>query len=299
MAAEVLGTDAVKQCVGRFCLTVPAAMARSADTFSVQGVTLEEVAWEPGAKDPWEREWLRRLQAIEALKERREIPTLAYGTIIEQRMLKPGVLKGVLYNASASAARMTLGAILDAGTGGLWLQINTGAAKKEEAASRISEIAAAYRVAEPDVPAPKGAYHLVRGYLAAPFKLAEEAHARFAGGDGWDLSISYETTFEPRTDGLMERFTSALEKSGATVMGGGVKPIRNGKRTVAGLKGEEMVLHTSENGKGGLSFLWTTPGETGSGKHPEIGIELSSPDDRKDERLKLWDALLDEVKPAP
>lgn len=299
--ADVLGAGAVRQCVGRFCLMVPASMARSADTFKVQGLTLEEVAWEPGAKDPWEREWLARLAKVEALKERRESPADAFGDIVDQRLLVPGKLKAVLFYSRGHQEIVTWGAILDAGPSGLWLQADASPENGDEAARRIAEVASAYRVTEAGKEPPRGAFHLVRGVIAAPFKLAEEAHARFAGHPlKLDLSFTYETTFEPNTQGLMERFASALEKSGATVMGGGAIPIRNKKRKVAGLPGEELILHTSERGKGGLSFVWTTPGEEGSGKHPEIGIEMDSPDDgKKEEKIALWDALLDSVKPAP
>ena len=301
MAAEVLGADAVKHCVGRFCLTVPAVMARSADTFVVQGVTLEEVAWDTSAKDPWEAEWLKRLQHIEGLKSRRESPAEAFGTILEQRMFTPGSLKGVLYCPTETTTLGMFGAIYNAGDGGLWLQVKTSVKNKDAAGAQLAEIAPAYHLADPAAAAPpRGAFHLVRGHLAAPFKLAEEARARFHGGpDKLDLTFSYETTFEPRTEGLMARFASALEKSAATLFGGGARPIRSGKRKVAGLQGEELVLHTSENGKEGLAFTWTTPGEAKSGKHPEISIELTAPADRREERLQLWDALLDEIKPAP
>jgi type VI secretion system (T6SS) Tli4-like immunity protein len=299
MAAEVLGAKVVKQCVGRFCLTVPAGMARSADTHVVQGVTLEEVAWDASAKDPWEAEWLKRLQQIEGLKSRRYLPSDAHGTILEQRMFKPGSLKGVFYCAEAIKEVATFGAIYNAGEGGLWLQMDASVKNKEVPAERIAEIAPTYRLAEPGAPPPRGAYSLVRGYLAAPFKLAEEAHARFLdSSQKLDLSFSSETTFEPRKDGLMARFSSALERSAASLFAG-IRPVRSQKRKVAGLPGEELVLHGTEGKKGELSFTWTTPGEARSGRHPEIGIELTTPDDHQEERLKLWDALLDGITPAP
>lgn len=301
MAADVLGADALRQCVGRWCLMVPASMARSADTYKVQGLALEEVAWEPGAKNPWEREWLARLTKVDALKERRERPSHVHGTIVDQRLLVPDKLKAVEYYGRGHKEIVTWGAIFDAGPSGLWLQADASPENAEEAVQRIAGVGPAYRVPEPgQVEPPKGAFHMARGVIAAPFKLAEEAHARFNGHPlKLDLSFSYETTFEPNTQGLMERFASALEKSGATVVGGGARPIRNQKRKVAGLPGEEMILHTHERGKGGLSFLWTTPGEEGSGKHPEIGIEMESSDEKKDEKIELWDALLDAVKPVP
>jgi type VI secretion system (T6SS) Tli4-like immunity protein len=297
----ILGADAVRQCVGRFCLSVPASMIRSADTEEMQAVKLEEVSWDPAAKDPWEHEWLRRLQGIEALKARREIPTLAYGEIIEQRMFKPGVLKGVLFCPSAARQRMALGAILNAGASGLWLQILTGEAKKENSAARISEIAAAYRPAAPGAPLPKGAFHLPRGAIVLPFKLDEESHARFLGGPlKLDLSISTETPAEPDDRGLMQRFTGAVASAALSLAGTGVRTIRSRGRTVAGIRGDELVMVGREGEPLQMSFAWRTPGKASSGTYPEITIEMSTLEDgRRDEKLAAWDQILDAIERAP
>src|SRR3954471_1101343 len=282
--------DLVDQCVGRFCLRLPSTMKRASDEEKVQGVKLEEVAWDKSAKDPWEHEWLERLRKIEALKADREMPSLADGEIVEQKMIKPGVLKAVLFCPGPARARTALGAIYNAGHGGLWLQILVGEKRKDEAAARIAEISAAYRPAEPGAVRPKAAFHLPHGAIAAPFKLSEEATTRFAGGPlDLELTVSLETIFEPpNRTGLMAKFMSALENSGATAAGAGARPIRNKPRKVTGLEGEEIILHTSQGDDGGLFFQWRTPGEQDSGKHPEMNVVMRGSDAKKDETIAFW-----------
>lgn len=290
-----------RHCIGRFCLDVPASMARSADAYKVQGVSLEEVSWAPAAKEPWEQEWRRRLGAIEALESKREEPTDAQGAILELRMFKPGALKGAYYCATELRELGTWGALLNAGSGGLWLQIDSDPEHKEEGAQRVGDLAAGYRVADPKVPLPvpgKDGFYLRQGSLALPFKLAEEAHARFSGHPlKLDLSVTIETTFAADRRGLMQRFASALEKSGASLSGAAI-PVRNKKREVAGLSGEEMILKTSEGKRTLLAFLWRTPGEERSGKHPEVVIEMETGADNQDEKVALWDGILESMKPV-
>jgi hypothetical protein len=292
--------DQVDQCVGRFCLRLPASMKRSSDEEQVQGVTLEEVAWDKGAKDPWEHEWLERLRKIEAKKAGREIAKAMDGEILEQRMIKPGALKAVFYCPGPSRKRTALGAIYNAGHRGLWLEILAGESKKEEAVKRISEVAAAYRPDEQaGAPRPKGAFHLPHGVIAAPFKLAEEAEVHFKGGPlDVELMFALETVFEADNESLMSRFANMMETSGVAAMGAGLRPIRSKSRKVAGLPGEEIILLGQQDDDGSLFFQWRTPGEPGSGKHPAINVVLRGSDDKKDEKIAFWDALLDSVKPS-
>jgi type VI secretion system (T6SS) Tli4-like immunity protein len=198
---------------------------------------------------------------------------------------------------------MALGAILNAGASGLWLQILTGEAKKENSAARISEIAAAYRPAQPGAPIPKGAFHLPRGAVVLPFKLDEESHARFLGGPlNLDLSFSTETPEEPDQRGLMQRFTGAVANAALFLAGTGVRPIRSRSRTVAGIRGDELVMvgRDREGEPLQISFAWRTPGKASSGTYPEITIEMSTLEDgRKDEKLAAWDQILDAIERAP
>jgi hypothetical protein len=301
--ASAQGADGLRQCVGRFCFVAPASMARSADTYNVLGVTLEEVAWDPTAKDPWEREFAARLAGIEKLKKRRETASERQGTILEQRVFNPGSLRGVLFNRHETALG-TWGALLNAGPrGGLWLSIDASAGHYDEAIARIQELAAAYRPREPGAPAPEGAFHLARGYIAAPFRLAEEAHARFKGHPlGLDLSVSTETTFE--TAGLAERLASRFIGGAQMIFGGRildakVKSLRNKRRTVAGLPGDETIYHEGAAESGKLYFQWRSAGKKGSGMQPEFTIETETTAERVGDKTAIWDALLDSFNRAP
>jgi len=291
--------DLVDQCVGRFCLRLPAAMKRTSDAEKVQGVKLEEVAWDKAAKDPWEHEWLERLRKIEAKKAGREFAAAADGEIVEQKMIKPGTLKAVFFCPGPARARTALGAIYNAGHSGLWLEILVGEKRKEEAASRIAEVAAGYRPDEPGRQRPKGAFHLPRGVIASPFKLSEEAEVHFKGGPlDLELIVAVETTFEPDDRSLMQKFANMMETSGVAAMGAGLRPIRSKARKVAGLPGEEIILLGQQDDEGSLFFQWRTPGEQDSGKHPAMNVVLRGSDDKQDEKTAFWDALLDSVKPS-
>jgi len=291
--------DLVDQCVGRFCLRLPAAMKRTSDEEEVQGVKLEEVAWDKAAKDPWEHEWLERLRKIEAKKADREFDKAADGEILDQKMIKPGTLKAVFYCPGPARARTALGAIHNAGRAGLWLEILVSEKRKDEAAARIAEIAAAYRPDEPGQARPKGAFHLPHGVITAPFKLGEEADVHFKGGPlDLELEFALETIFEKEDGGLMQKFANMMETSGVAAMGAGLRPIRSKSRKVAGLPGEEMILLGKQDDDGSLFFQWRTPGELESGKHPQVNVVLRGSDAQKDEKIAFWDALLDLVKPS-
>jgi hypothetical protein len=293
--------DMVRQCLGRFCLDVHKTMARSADTYEVQGVQIEELAWPAQVKNPWEQTFLARIARIEALKAEREDPGDPQGNIRERRTFKPNLLQGAYFYRYDNPELGTWGALLDAGTAGAWFQIDADSEHYEQAAQRLTEVANAYRLLEAGVARPtpgKNWFYLRQGVISLPFQLGEEAHARFEGHPlKVKLDVTLETVFEIEQKGLMERFASALEKSGGTLLGASI-PVRSGKRQVAGLPGEEMILKSNERNRSNLHFLWTTPGKVSSGNHPKIVVEMESSADQTDEKMALWDILVNSIRPV-
>ena len=303
---EILGRDAVAQCVGRFCFTVPASMKRAGDAYKLQGVDLEEIAWD--AKDGWERAWQQRLAAVEALRQRRELPSEATGEIVERRDLEPGRLRAVRYVPGEIRSVQAWGALLNAGAGGLWLRIDFSERNEQAAMARIREIASAYRVRAPGEPAPAGAFHLARGYVAAPFKLDEEASARFKGPPlGLELAVRTGTRAQaagPReSTGLLSRLFARGQFAVAGASGAlgdeKVKFARSGGRSVAGIRGDEMILRSSRPGDSGMRYGWRAVGAVDSGAKPDIEIEMSGSGDKEKDKTAVWDAILDSFRPAP
>ncbi|MCJ8503098.1 T6SS immunity protein Tli4 family protein [Desulfatitalea sp. M08but] len=67
---------------------------------------------------------------------------------------------------------------------------------------------------------------------------------------------------------------------------------------MAGLKGEELIIRGTEDGKTALNFQWDYPGRENDNHHPRIGFMMDSEDGRLEEKLALWDAVLNAMRPA-
>jgi hypothetical protein len=191
-----------------------------------------------------------------------------------------------------------LGALLDAGSVALWLETEGSPEFLDNLRSCVKEVAADYRLPEKDQkwPVPgQDWFYLRHGALATPSKYDESAHVAFEGHQlEVKLEIETNTTDEP-PPGLFERFTQTMAKAVGNAVAG-VSPVRKGKRKVAGLAGEELLIRDSEGGK--LSFLWSFPGEQGSAKHPEINIVMDTSDGELDQKTALWESLLDSMRPV-
>jgi len=61
---------------------------------------------------------------------------------------------------------------------------------------------------------------------------------------------------------------------------------------------EETVLRAKTKEKTDLSFIWRYAGKKDSGVYPEILIEIEAKDGQLEEKLKLWDALLNSFRSA-
>ena len=162
------------------------------------------------------------------------------------------------------------------------------------------DIARAYHPHTPTTPPPKeNVFFLEHGYIALPYLEQEEAYARFEGHPlGLKLRIQTNETHkdEPQNEGLLGRLTAVLATGFAA--GVDIEKIRTGKREIAGLKGEETVLRAKTKEKTDLSFIWRYAGKKDSGVYPEILIEIEAKDGQLEEKLKLWDALLNSFRSA-
>ena len=76
-----------------------------------------------------------------------------------------------------------------------------------------------------------------------------------------------------------------------------IKKIRSAKRKIADLDGEEEVIRATAQGSTQLDFGWRFAGRKESGDYPKIRIRMESADGGLEEKLKVWDALLNSFKP--
>ena len=76
-----------------------------------------------------------------------------------------------------------------------------------------------------------------------------------------------------------------------------VEKIRTQKRLVAGLKGEEIIVRGTDEKKEEteINFVWEFLGEKNSAHHPWIKIDMNTEDGLIEEKIAVWDAILDSV----
>jgi hypothetical protein len=295
--------DFVRQCIGRFCVDLPSSLPRVSDTFQVRYVELEERLWEKPDDEARKHVWEQRLARIAALKEQRELPDDAQGTIREQRAFESVGVRGVLFHRYDQPEVSTWGGLMGRGPVDVWMQIDGDLDREPEWAKRLTEVAAAYQLRDAKQPLPargKDWFYLRHGVIALPTKEMEEAKSRFEGHPlGLKLKISTETVAEVQRQGLMEKLSNAMGMVGSSL--GADEDLvtqRSRGRKVAGLAGEELILRTSEKKRQKLRFLWSYPGKEDSGTHPRFTIELETSLDQEDAKVAFWDAMLDSVRPA-
>lgn len=292
--------QAARQCAGRFCMTIPASMRRTSERFAMRDVELKEVAFSPAGAEAFSRAWKAKLAQIDALKADREIPSDQNGEILVKRTLKPGSFEGALYYATDSAY-VTFGALLGASPErGLWLEELFSKSHAEQVIADVGEIGLSYRLRPPkEEPWPlpgKDWFHLAHGAVALPFKESERIQCGFEGHPlKVKLSIETKGVDVPEKKGLARKFSEALGAAGAQ-FAGALSPVKQRGRAAAGLEGEEMVMRDVDGKR--LYFMWSFPGEPRSGTKPRVILKMETRDEHLEEKMALWDRLVDSLAPA-
>jgi len=283
--------------IGRFTVQAPQSMKVAHRTASLRFTELKEVTWTTSLDHNVVREdiWNKRLSEIQELKP----PRGKEKTLIEAKVRSstPWIAGVIYYGDQYSTKTMFWEMLFDSSDVGLWLkQDGTDKMLMED---NGMEIARAYRVIDPKNPPKENWFYLKHGAIALPYLEQEETYTRFEGHPLFE-QIKIETTEvhqdEPKEEGLIGRLAATV----ASGYAGGVdiKKIRARDRVVAGLNGEEVVTKMSDEDGVKLSFMWRHAGKKDSGKEPKILIMGDAQDGQLDEKLKVWDAILDSFKPA-
>lgn len=283
--------------VGRFSLEVPAAASRYGEEHEVRDLDLSEQLLAAPTEKAWEAAWGARLKEIEALKKKRLDADEIQGDIHSQVEVEPGRFRIVLYFPDNADVAVNFAALRRAGPVGLWLSRPGDLDFKDAILKTIAELGRAYVPVTVETPRPGGdVFHLPHGVVALPYRDQEKAKSVFKGGPlGTEIKVLTETTSEPKGGGLMARFGDAVTKAGAA-FAAGASPVRNRGRTVAGMKGEEFVMRDSEEGN--LYFMWEFKGEANSGARPRIQLQMITKEERQQEKMAYWDALVESLQPA-
>lgn len=290
--------------IGRFSIAMPAEMkeAQGSRSHKLRDFDISEIVWPGGGSHEKVKgvEWERVLSEIQQ-------PTLSKkaNEIIIKTQDFPGLgnwAKGVFYYASDSSKTAKWAVLMDTGKVGLWMKTNPPVLidkenKSNNAVKNFHNIGKSYRVIDSNAQRPKGDwFYLKNGAINLPYLWQEESDIRFEGHPlNLVLRIRMNETYSVKNPGLIEKTTVAIVSGYADSMK--IVKNRSNKRTIAGLDGEEEVHKQTVQGETTLFFMWEYNGKKNSGENPRIVITMESPDGNLDEKLKIWDAILDSMKP--
>jgi len=293
--------------LGRFSLAIPALMEQKIRSSKLRYTEIKEMEWPKDANSQQSRaaEWERFTTEVKNLP-----PPKGKDRVIIKTYDFPAIgrwAKGIFYykdRFDREAARWSL--LMDAETIGLWLLGDPSITEKEivngKMVRNIGNIAKAYQalnLKNLKGQQPVNRFYLQHGAIDLPYSEQEESVARFEGHPlKLTLLIEMETDFtkEIETVGLITG-TRAMLAAALITPGGGISKIRLRHREVAGMPGEEAVLRVKEGQRKDLVFTWQYSGKDDSGEYPTTRIEMESPDGNLNEKLKIWDAILDSMKP--
>ncbi|WP_458250778.1 T6SS immunity protein Tli4 family protein [Geobacter anodireducens] len=285
--------------IGRFAIDVPAEMKLVHQWQRLRYAEIEEFAW-PGSvprAQARDEAWKRRLAEIGKLTP----PKGKERVIIETREF-PGLgdwARGVFYYGANWADDEGYWLIFaDSGTSGVWLTYHGLTDAKQEMLTWLLEIARSYQSRRfGDLKLPPGNwFYTERGAINLPYLEQETAAARFEGHPlGLEIDIETTETHKVEEAGLIKKTMAAMATGFAT--GLNIDKISSRKKTVAGLDGEEEVLRMNDGNKTVLNFAWEYRGRKDSGEYPEIRITMDSADGKLEQKLQVWDAVLNSLKP--
>jgi hypothetical protein len=289
--------------VGRFCIGVPIGMKPKGRSHRLRLTHIGEFSWQNDKDHDVLRNEMWNAKVAE-IKRFRPIENES-SPIIEQRRFEGLGLwaRGIFYHENWALENEAVWEILvDYGASAIWFKANSALIDKEnvqKVINNLNNLAKAYR---PRVPAASFGvgdwFYLQDGAINLPYRWEEQSYASFEG-DPLDLQLEIEMNDtqvdEPKEEGLFARTAAAIATGYA--LGVDIKKVRSRNRMAAGIKGEEQVVRMKDKDGAKLDFTWRYAGKKNSGEFPEIVISMESPDGQIDEKLKVWDAVLDSMKP--
>jgi len=292
--------------IGRFSIAVPLEMKLDNFTSELAYAQVDEIVWSKKVSNEQARilEWDNFMAEINKLKP----PKGKNNVIIRIGDFKEvgRWARGVYYyydNFNDFDGKWAL--LVDAGPAGVWFKGNSVVDKENVnhyLEQNIETSGKSYTCFDRDnlKMLPQGDwFYLKYGAINLPYDEQEESYARF---EGHPLNLVLELKMEMdvghyrETVSLIEKTKELLDEA-ALMPGISASKIRLGKREVAGMKGEESILRMSEKGKKILLFAWEFNGKEDSGEYPTTTIEMEAPDGNLEEKTKIWDAVLDSMKP--
>ena len=289
---------------GRFVIDIPLSMQYRGGSFHARYCELEEIVWpDTDSIHHAEAIWQERLEEIKHIN-----PPKGKDHVIIDIIDFPSVgkwCKGVFYyKEPKDPKRGYIDLLLDSGPTGLWIRFSADAQEKAKIIAFVTKIAKAYRppaqrLGKATVLKNVDSFYLEYGAIDLPFKYKESADIGFKGHRlDKDLELSVETRVihKEKKAGLLERAAASIASNYAP--GVKLEKIRSGKRTVAGLEGEELIEIAREDDEESLSFAWMYLGKVDSGHYPNVVISMDSGAKEREQKIASWDSILNSMRPA-
>ena len=279
--------------MGRFAIDLPEDFKLEIQSQTVRYAEVSDFKWKEKDRDK-ERNalWAQKIEKIKKLTP----PKIRKQIIIEEKVLK-GIgheARAIAYYGNQYAPNCTYWTILaDYGTVGMWLTLDG----EDDGLSikNFTNILKHYQYGFNDLT--KDSFCLNYGRIELPYLEQESTYARFAGPMGMKLEIEMRQIHkEPESGGIISRTIAAMATGFAS--GLDIEKVRSRKKTAANLPGEEEILQGSDGENQDLSFDWEYLGTVESGEKPWIQITLDTKPDNRDEKIIIWDQILNSFRPA-
>jgi len=275
------------QCVGRFRLSMPEALAVEGRSQSIYRVDVGTVPIPSGGL---KAVWNDRLAQIRALKPPPEVADV----IVRTFPLEPGV-PAVWYRRSSESARLlALEAMRAVGYHVLLVSRGAEAGHEPGVETLVKAVMDAYE------PSTRNGFCVGFGSVTTEPSHTEHASISFVHRMLPDITLGFEsqTVREPNEVHLLDDIEPVARQLAAE--GGQLKVLRNDVRFAAGVKGMEEWISITERGKQPfVIFAWHFPGVGGSSDQPDVILRGQAPAEHQAELETLWEEMLGSLQPIP
>ena len=272
-----------EECVGRFRMTTPENVVVASRSQSIYGV---EVKTEPLRSAPAERQWERRLEALE------KVPALpGKKSAIRSRLSLDTGVEAVWYDDGPHS--LMLEAMKPFGDHALWIATDADAGKEPVAEKLARAVVAAYN------PGTGYGYCVGFGSVRMGPSLSETARINFehSGTSGAKIEFASQTVRDPDTKTYMNLNE---ERDFVKASGGTLTVLLERERTVAALRGKEMRISMTIPGEAPMfRFTWHFEGVPGDGTKPKINLVGGSAASGQAKLETAWDDLLISIAAVP
>jgi hypothetical protein len=295
--------------IGRYSIDIPTVMKeeQGSRTHNLRYTDINEIVWHEGMthEEARDKEWNNFLAEINKLT-----PPRGKANVIIRMLDKPNVGKFAkamfFYDYYGRPRTATWALLLDAGRIGIWIKDNPPGLVEDEnkssnAINNIINISRSYHTIDPDSTKREGDWFYTKyGAFNLPYLWHEKSYIRFEDRT-LDLKLEIEMNMDyshsVEEHGLISKANALVASGYATAAKVKLKRIRSQKRVVAGMPGEEEIDCLTDNNGEMLDFGWEFVGKENRGDYPTTRITMESTNGNLEEKLKIWDAILNSMQP--